>query len=190
MNYANDIYADWHCVTCFRGVNIGFRVWKAQYFSGESIGVFPIYERENVDIVASIEVAETDLPVRIIVTTTGHRPITHAQVGRPFASFDVDYGNGAPSENIRLTFGSDMEISTITWLSHTQSFLLKNNQPRRWHIRLIDTGFRQFNVERVTANIKLRSAPPNFIQPVVGFVTSGFGFVFVMGAWLIQQRRV
>ena len=69
-------------------------------------------------------------------------------------------------------------------------FLLNNNQPGRWRIRLIDTGFRQFNVERVTANIKLRSAPPNFIQLVVGFVTSGFGFVFVMGAWLAQQRRV
>ena len=166
-----------------------FAFRKAQYFSGESRGVFPIYARDNADVAVQIEVTEADLPVRIVLTATGQRPIMDGQAGRPYASFDIDYGSGVPPENIRLTFASDKAIDTTRTLSHTQSFLLKNEQPGHWRIHLTDTGFRQFKIESATANIKFRSDPPNFILLIFGFIAAGIGFFVVMVAWFAEQRR-
>lgn len=161
----------------------------AQFFSGQSIGEFPIYDRTTADVAAEIDVTESDFPVRIILTATGKRPMADPRGGRPYASFDVDYGNAASSENIRLVFPAEKEIDWIKPLTHTQSFLLNNSQPGHWRIRLIDTGFRQFKVDTAKANIKFRSEPPNIIMLIIGVTLAGLGFIIVLLAWLTRQRR-
>lgn len=170
-------------------VTLIFAFGKAQYFFGETIGVFPVYERGNPNVAAQIDITHSDLPVRLILTTTVQWPMMESTAMRPFAQFDIDYGTDAPAQRIRLSFAADRVIESIHALSQTESFLLKNDQPGRWRIRLTETGYRQFKPQRAVATVKVRSSPPNLALLIFGFVASGIGSALATTTWFAQHRR-
>lgn len=132
----------------------------AQYFSGRPFAEVLIYDRERPDTAATIEVGTEDLPMRAEMTAIGQRPMgAEGNTGLPRAQFVVQFGNGWAEQPINFDFPADQEISRLEPSSTTESFLLTNRQPGTWHLKLVETGFRQFKSQTITAQLRAGSRP-------------------------------
>lgn len=77
----------------------------AQYFSGRPFGEYLLYDRDQPQTEATIEVSAGDLPIRAVLTATGTRPMgAEGNTGLPRAKFVVQYGDGWADQPIHFDF--------------------------------------------------------------------------------------
>ena len=159
-------------------------VIAAQYFSGRPIGEYLLYDRADPSVTAALRVAPEDLPVRAVMTAVGGRPMgARGMGGRPVARFDLSFGNGGGDQRIRFTFAAEKDLDTVSEFRTTQSFLLAMGRPGEWRLSMSDAGFRQFEVERITAELRAGARGPNIVLLAVG------GVIAAIGAALLYLER-
>ena len=157
----------------------------AQYFSGTPMGEYVVFDRSDPSMAAMVRVSEADLPVRAIMTAVGGRPMgARGMGGRPMARFDLSFGNGGGDQRIRFNFPAEKDLDTVSEFRTTQSFLLAMARPGEWRLSMTDAGFRQFEVERITAELLAGARGPNIVLIAVGGVVAAIGaaLLFLAGA--------
>ena len=150
---------------------------RVQYFTGEVIGSFPVYERGAGPVTAEFTVAEQDLPVRANFTIQGRKDFG-MKMAMDGAEFRIKLHPFSGIEERRLRYRLDSDDDGAGYVKHTSSMLLKSRTPGDWAMALELEDESSFTTEKVTATIRVGAEGPNKIIAGGGGVLSLIGLIW------------